>query len=211
MEKIIEISDLSKSYDKERVFEHFDMDIKEGEMVAIAGPSGSGKTTLLNLISGLDCVYDGNIFVDGSNIRKVKKRDCKKIGMIYQDYRLLEKRSVWDNVMLPLIFDDTVSQIEYMGKIRTALDKVGIEDKLKNKKVSKLSGGQKQRVAIARAIVSNPRMLLADEPTGALDKQSTMDIMDLLVSLNKEGTTILVVSHDEMCINKCKRVIWINS
>ena len=120
--------------------------------------------------------------------------------MIYQDYRLLEKRSVWDNVMLPLIFDDTVSQIEYMGKIRTALDKVGIEDKLRNKKVSKLSGGQKQRVAIARAIVSNPRMLLADEPTGALDKQSTMDIMDLLVSLNKEGTTILVVSHDEMCI-----------
>ena len=194
MEKIIEISDLSKSYDKERVFEHFDMDIKEGEMVAIAGPSGSGKTTLLNLISGLDCVYDGNIFVDGSNIRKVKKRDCKKIGMIYQDYRLLEKRSVWDNVMLPLIFDDTVSQIEYMGKIRTALDKVGIEDKLRNKKVSKLSGGQKQRVAIARAIVSNPRMLLADEPTGALDNQSTMDIMDLLVSLNKEGTTILVVS-----------------
>ena len=163
----------------------------------------------LNLISGLDCVYDGNIFVDGSNIRKVKKRDCKKIGMIYQDYRLLEKRSVWDNVMLPLIFDDTVSQIEYMGKIRTALDKVGIEDKLRNKKVSKLSGGQKQRVAIARAIVSNPRMLLADEPTGALDKQSSMDIMDLLVSLNKEGTTILVVSHDEMCINKCKRVIWI--
>ena len=198
MEKIIEISDLSKSYDKERVFEHFNMDIEEGEMVAIAGPSGSGKTTLLNLISGLDCVYDGNIFVDGSNIRKVKKRDCKKIGMIYQDYRLLEKRSVWDNVMLPLIFDDTVSQIEYMGKIRTALDKVGIEDKLRNKKVSKLSGGQKQRVAIARAIVSNPRMLLADEPTGALDKQSTMDIMDLLVSLNKEGTTILVVSHDEM-------------
>lgn len=194
MEKIIEISDLSKSYDKERVFEHFNMDIEEGEMVAIAGPSGSGKTTLLNLISGLDCVYDGNIFVDGSNIRKVKKRDCKKIGMIYQDYRLLEKRSVWDNVMLPLIFDDTVSQIEYMGKIRTALDKVGIEDKLRNKKVSKLSGGQKQRVAIARAIVSNPRMLLADEPTGALDKQSTMDIMDLLVSLNKEGTTILVVS-----------------
>ena len=194
MEKIIEISDLSKSYDKERVFEHFNMDIKEGEMVAIAGPSGSGKTTLLNLISGLDCVYDGNIFVDGSNIRKVKKSDCKKIGMIYQDYRLLEKRSVWDNVMLPLIFDDTVSQIEYMGKIRTALDKVGIEDKLRNKKVSKLSGGQKQRVAIARAIVSNPRMLLADEPTGALDKQSTMDIMDLLVSLNKEGTTILVVS-----------------
>ena len=194
MEKIIEISDLSKSYDKERVFEHFNMDIEEGEMVAIAGPSGSGKTTLLNLISGLDCVYDGNIFVDGSNIRKVKKRDCKKIGMIYQDYRLLEKRSVWDNVMLPLIFDDTVSQIEYMGKIRTALDKVGIEDKLRNKKVSKLSGGQKQRVAIARAIISNPRMLLADEPTGALDKQSTMDIMDLLVSLNKEGTTILVVS-----------------
>ena len=136
MEKIIEISDLSKSYDKERVFEHFNMDIEEGEMVAIAGPSGSGKTTLLNLISGLDCVYDGNIFVDGSNIRKVKKRDCKKIGMIYQDYRLLEKRSVWDNVMLPLIFDDTVSQIEYMGKIRTALDKVGIEDKLRNKKVS---------------------------------------------------------------------------
>ena len=194
MEKIIEISDLSKSYDKERVFEHFNMDIEEGEMVAIAGPSGSGKTTLLNLISGLDCVYDGNIFVDGSNIRKLKKHDCKKIGMIYQDYRLLEKRSVWDNVMLPLIFDDTVSQIEYMGKIRTALDKVGIEDKLRNKKVSKLSGGQKQRVAIARAIVSNPRMLLADEPTGALDKQSTMDIMHLLVSLNKEGTTILVVS-----------------
>ena len=103
MEKIIEISDLSKSYDKERVFEHFNMDIEEGEMVAIAGPSGSGKTTLLNLISGLDCVYDGNIFVDGSNIRKVKKSDCKKIGMIYQDYRLLEKRSVWDNVMLPLV------------------------------------------------------------------------------------------------------------
>lgn len=198
MEKVIEISNLCKAYDSEEVFEDFNIDIEIGEMIAIAGPSGSGKSTLLNIISGDDKKYKGKVLV---------KCEQNKIGRIYQDYRLLEKRSVWDNVLLPLVFDNNVLKMEYNSKIRKALDQVGIDDKLRCKKVCKLSGGQKQRVAIARAIVNKPQLLLADEPTDALDKSSTVETMDLLVHLNNLGTTVIVVTHDDTCINKCGRVV----
>ena len=198
MEKVIEISNLCKAYDSEEVFENFNIDIEIGEMIAIAGPSGSGKSTLLNIISGDDKKYKGKVLV---------KCEQNKIGRIYQDYRLLEKRSVWDNVLLPLVFDNNVLKMEYNSKIRKALDQVGIDDKLRCKKICKLSGGQKQRVAIARAIVNKPQLLLADEPTGALDKSSTVETMDLLVQLNNLRTTVIVVTHDDTCFNKCGRVV----
>lgn len=181
-------------------------DIPPGEFLALMGPSGSGKTTLLNLISGIDRPSSGDLSVAGENIAGLNEGQLAKwrsehIGLVFQFYNLLPVLTAFENVELPLMLTK-LSKAERRKHVETALSIVGLADRI-NHYPRQLSGGQEQRVAIARAIVSDPTLLLADEPTGDLDKQSAEDIMTLLSRLNKEfGKTIIMVTHDPRAAEK---------
>ncbi len=173
--------------------------VNEGEYVAIMGPSGSGKSTLMNVIGCLDKPTSGSYFFEDHDVLKLKDKKLSQlrlnsIGFVFQSFHLMNEETALENVALPLGYAGT-SLKERRKRAAEALTKVGLEERI-NFKPNQLSGGQKQRVAIARAIVNNPRVLLADEPTGALDSKSGAAIMDLFKQLNDEGTTIIMITHD---------------
>jgi len=209
-ETLVKIRDVSKSYYRDSqeipVLHSINFDIPQGEFLALMGPSGSGKTTLLNLISGIDRPSSGELTVAGENITQLSDGQLAKwrsehIGLVFQFYNLLPVLTAFENVELPLMLTK-LSKAERRKHVETALSIVGLSDRVKHYP-RQLSGGQEQRVAIARAIVSDPTLLLADEPTGDLDKQSAEDIMTLLSRLNKEfGKTIIVVTHDPRAADK---------
>ena len=209
-EALVKIRDVSKSYYRDSqeipVLCSINFDIAQGEFLALMGPSGSGKTTLLNLISGIDRPSSGELAVAGENIAQLTDGQLAKwrsehIGLVFQFYNLLPVLTAFENVELPLMLTK-LSKSERRKHVETALSIVGLADRIKHYP-RQLSGGQEQRVAIARAIVSDPTLLLADEPTGDLDKQSAEDIMTLLSRLNKEfGKTIIVVTHDPRAAEK---------
>jgi putative ABC transport system ATP-binding protein len=209
-EPLVKIRNVSKSYYRDSqeipVLRSLNFDIPQGEFLALMGPSGSGKTTLLNLISGIDRPSSGELAVAGENIAQLTDGQLAKwrsehIGLVFQFYNLLPVLTAFENVELPLMLT-RLSKAERRKHVETALSIVGLADRVKHYP-RQLSGGQEQRVAIARAIVSDPTLLLADEPTGDLDKQSAEDIMTLLSRLNKEfGKTIIVVTHDPRAANK---------
>lgn len=209
-ETLVKIRNVSKSYYRDSqeipVLRNINFDIPQGEFLALMGPSGSGKTTLLNLISGIDRPSSGDLAVAGENIAKLSDGQLAKwrsehIGLVFQFYNLLPVLTAFENVELPLMLTK-LSKAERRKHVETALSIVGLADRIKHYP-RQLSGGQEQRVAIARAIVSDPTLLLADEPTGDLDKQSAEDIMTLLLRLNKEfGKTIIVVTHDPRAAEK---------
>jgi len=209
-ETLVKIRDVSKSYYRDSqeipVLRSINFDIPQGEFLALMGPSGSGKTTLLNLISGIDRPSSGELVVAGENIAQLTDGQLAKwrsehIGLVFQFYNLLPVLTAFENVELPLMLTK-LSKAERRKHVETALSIVGLADRVKHYP-RQLSGGQEQRVAIARAIVSDPTLLLADEPTGDLDKQSAEDIMTLLSRLNKEfGKTIIVVTHDPRAAEK---------
>lgn len=189
------------------------LDINDGEMVAVMGVSGSGKSTLLNIIGCLDKASEGEYILDSKNISDYKTKELydlrnKKFGFILQDYGLVEDKSVLTNVMYPLAFSKDVSFFKMKRIAKEALKSVGIEA-LGSKKVSKLSGGQKQRAAIARAIVNSPKIILADEPTAALDHKTADEIMKLMTELNSKGATVIIVTHDKRIADMCKRTVFI--
>lgn len=184
--------------------------VNPGEFVAIVGPSGSGKSTLLHLLGLLDRQSSGEIFVDGVNTTKLKENQLakmrnQKIGFVFQQFNLLRRTSTEVNVELPLVYRG-MSASERRKKAMAILDKVGLSDRLNNIP-SQLSGGQQQRVAIARALVTEPSLLLADEPTGNLDSKSGEDIMKLFEALHAEGVTIVMVTHDNDLAKRAKRQI----
>ncbi|MCR4585882.1 MAG: ABC transporter ATP-binding protein [Lachnospiraceae bacterium] len=205
MDTIITVDKVYKSFGKGdlelKVLEGADMTVNKGEFVSLMGPSGSGKSTLLYLIGGLDRAYDGDIVVCGENIGKLKEKALsklrlEKIGFIFQFYNLVQNLSVEDNILLPIKvakrYDAAAAK-----RLDEILDITGIADKRKAMP-SKLSGGQQQRVAIARALMAEPEIILADEPTGNLDKASGENIMELFKKINREkGMTILQVTHSE--------------
>ncbi len=209
-EPLVKIRNVSKSYYRDSqeipVLRSLNFDIPQGEFLALMGPSGSGKTTLLNLISGIDRPSSGELAVAGENITQLSDGQLAKwrsehIGLVFQFYNLLPVLTAFENVELPLMLTK-LSRAERRKHVETALSIVGLADRVKHYP-RQLSGGQEQRVAIARAIVSDPTLLLADEPTGDLDKQSAEDIMTLLSRLNKEfGKTIIVVTHDPRAADK---------
>ena len=209
-EALVKIRNVSKSYYRDSqeipVLRSLNFDIPQGEFLALMGPSGSGKTTLLNLISGIDRPSSGELAVAGENITQLSDGQLAKwrsehIGLVFQFYNLLPVLTAFENVELPLMLTK-LSRAERRKHVETALSIVGLADRVKHYP-RQLSGGQEQRVAIARAIVSDPTLLLADEPTGDLDKQSAEDIMTLLSRLNKEfGKTIIVVTHDPRAADK---------
>ncbi len=192
----------------------YDIDLKvsKGEMLAIMGSSGSGKSTLMNIIGCLDRPSFGEYFLNNKNISEYSDNDLaevrnSQIGFVFQNFNLLPRYSAQKNVELPLLYSDTSAKNRESFAVE-ALTKVGLADKLKNRP-TELSGGQKQRVAIARAIVNAPSIVMADEPTGALDTKSSIDIMKIFQALNNDGITILIVTHEPDIANYCKRKIRI--
>jgi putative ABC transport system ATP-binding protein len=204
MGKLIEIRDLSKVYErgkqKVEVLHHIDLEVAEGDFVALMGPSGSGKTTLLNLIGGLDLPTGGSISVGGQRIDQLgagalAKWRAAKVGFVFQFYNLMPMLSAQRNVELPLLLTK-LSASDRKKRASIALELVGLADRAVHKP-TELSGGQQQRVSIARAIVSDPALLVCDEPTGDLDRQSAEDVLNLLRALNRDhGKTIVMVTHD---------------
>ena len=192
-----------------QILKNVDLQVEEGEYVAIMGPSGSGKSTLMNILGCLDTPTSGELFLDGVDVGKCTDDELSdlrlyKLGFVFQNYQLLARQTALENVELPLTYAK-VPRDERRERAYEALKKVGLEDRV-NHEPSRLSGGQKQRVAIARAIVNNPKLILADEPTGALDSTSGRQIMDLFHSLNEEGMSILMITHDIDIAAHAKRI-----
>lgn len=213
---IIKARELLKTYnvgdEKITVLKKVSLDIKHGEFVSIIGPSGSGKSTFMNIIGCLDLADEGDYILDGKSITSLREDELsavrnKTIGFIFQDFNLLSKLSALENVELPLIYQGKTKK-ERTDIALECLKKVGLQDKMKNRP-NQLSGGQQQRVAIARALATNPRIILADEPTGALDSKTSKEILEILEGLNKEGKTIVMITHDMDIARRAKRVIKI--
>lgn len=213
---MIKLQDIKKIYkmgDSEvRALNGVSLHIKQHEFVSIIGPSGSGKSTLMNMIGCLDVPTSGRFWIDGIEGSKMRDNDLadlrnKKIGFIFQQYNLLGKLSAIENVELPLIYKGiTAGKRRQMAE--EALSRVGLLDK-KNHKPSELSGGQQQRVSIARALAAKPALILADEPTGALDSKSGVEIMQMLHELHDEGNTIIIITHDLNIAKQAKRIVTI--
>ncbi len=213
-ENIIKVVGVKKSYYRDSleipVLQNISLEVPKGEFLALMGPSGSGKTTLLNLIAGLDKPDEGSITVADTEITKLSESELSKwrarhVGFIFQFYNLLPVLTAYENVELPLLLTN-LSKQERREHVEFALKLVGLEDRMHNKP-GQLSGGQEQRVAIARALVADPTVLVADEPTGDLDKRSATEIMELLDRLNKEyGKTIVMVTHDPRAAEKAHTV-----
>lgn len=187
-------------------------DIEEGGCVSIVGPSGSGKTTCMNMIGCLDRPTFGDVFIDGKNTATMRDKELahlrnKTIGFVFQQYFLLPSFTVLENVMLPLRYQG-LSVSERKQIAMEELEKVGLSHRLKHKP-NELSGGQKQRVAIARALVTRPKVILADEPTGALDSETGLSVLDLFLNINKTGTALVIVTHNMEIANMTKRLIHI--
>ena len=215
---MIDIKELTKTYNYKKsnaftALRDVSLHIEDGELVAIIGKSGAGKSTLLHIIGCIDTFEKGEYTIDETDVHRLSdKRLAKirneKVGIVMQDFALVEEYTVLENVKIPLYFAK-----KRKGRANAlaleALRRVGIEE-LSKKPVNKLSGGQKQRVAIARAIVNDPSFILADEPTGALDTKTSGEIMELFRSLNDEGKTIIIITHDPTVADQCKRKIEIS-
>ena len=215
---MIEIQNISKIYKTQSGdfygLKNISININDGEMVAICGTSGAGKTTLLNILGLVDRFDSGIYLLDGVSVGELKDKKMseyrnKKIGFVFQDFALLNDQKVLYNVLLPLLYNKKYSYRQAIQKAENVLTIMGI-DSQKNKLVNQLSGGQKQRVAIARAIVNDPAVILADEPTGALDNTTTQQVLECLTNINKIGTTVIVVTHDKEVASFCSRTITID-
>lgn len=209
---MIELSNIRKSYflagKEEPVLKGLDLKISDGEMVALMGPSGSGKSTLMNIIGLLDHPTEGQYFLNQKEIATMDSDERAElrnryIGFVFQQFFLLPRQSALQNVGLPLIYRNVPPE-EIKEKALAKLNRVGMAA-LSHHRPSELSGGQQQRVAIARALVGDPKVILADEPTGALDSSTGQEVMNLLKELNREGTTIIIITHDQEVADQCSR------
>lgn len=213
---VIELADVSKIYSLPSgdvvALDHLSIRIDRGEFVAIMGPSGSGKSTLLNQIGGLDVPTSGTLKITGKNIRKMSDTELtdlrlNAIGYIFQKFNLIPLLSAYENVEYPYILKHRCN--DTTGRVSRLLEDVGIDRKLAAHKPAELSGGQQQRVAVARALVNDPDILLCDEPTGNLDTKTGAQIMEMLAGLNRQGRTIIMVTHDPLIGDQAQRIIRI--
>lgn len=213
---MIDIKDLSKVYlvgdERVRALDHATLHIYPQEFVSIIGPSGSGKSTLMNIIGCLDIADAGSYYLDGLPIESYTENELakirnQKIGFVFQNFNLIPKLTAEENVELPLIYQN-VKRAERVERVQKALERVGLSKRAKHLP-TELSGGQQQRVAIARAIVTNPKLILADEPTGALDSKTSQEIMDIFHELHEQGNTIVLITHDNDVAKQASRSIHI--
>lgn len=191
--------------------ENVNLTIEEGEYCAIMGPSGSGKSTAMNIIGCLDRPTSGHYYLDKMDVAtlpddQLAQMRNRKLGFVFQQFHLLPQSTAMENVMLPLVYAGVPSQ-ERQDRAAAALEKVGLTNR-RNNRPNQLSGGQQQRVAIARAIVGEPVLLLADEPTGALDSRTTQEVMDIFTGLNESGITIVMVTHEPEVARQTRRIVW---
>jgi putative ABC transport system ATP-binding protein len=214
MTALIQIRNLVREYtiggQTIRALNGVDLTIDKGEFVAIMGPSGSGKSTAMNMIGCLDTPTSGEYVIDGSSISSLSEDQlaalrCHKIGFVFQSFNLLSKTTALENVELPMLYAGVPGKIRRKRALE-ALDRVGLASRVHNRP-NELSGGQQQRVSIARALVNNPVLLLADEPTGALDSKSTEDILALFEELHAQGNTIVIVTHEAEVGQRAKRIV----
>lgn len=211
---MIKVSDIVKIYKNGnielKVLKGLNLGVKEGEYVAFMGPSGSGKSTLMNILGCLDSLTSGTYILDGQDVSTIKGDALaevrnKKIGFVFQTFNLLPKMTAVENVALPALYAG-VKKAERIKRATEALESVGLGERIHHKP-NEMSGGQRQRVAIARAIINNPKILLADEPTGNLDSKSGEEVLEIFKKLNDSGTTIVMVTHEEDVAEHCKRII----
>ncbi|NES18417.1 MAG: ABC transporter ATP-binding protein [Symploca sp. SIO3E6] len=212
---IIRLEAISKVYGSDntevKALDNVNLTVEQGEYCSIMGPSGSGKSTAMNVIGCLDRPTSGCYYLDGLDVANLEDADLAgirnlKIGFIFQQFHLLPQLTALENVMLPMIYAGIANRIR--RELATeALHRVGLANRMKNKP-NQLSGGQQQRVAIARAIVNKPVLLLADEPTGALDSQTTAEVMDIFTELNSTGITVVMVTHEPEVARLTKRIVW---
>lgn len=214
---MIDLKDIYKIYsdgDSEiRALDGVSFHVSRGEFVCIVGSSGSGKSTCMNIIGCLDIPTTGEYHLNGTDVSTMSEKELahvrnRELGFIFQQYNLIPKLTVLENVELPLLYKG-LKQSERIEMAKKALDRVGLLDRAK-KYPSQLSGGQQQRVSIARALAGNPPVILADEPTGALDSKTGAEVLDFLKELNKEGTTIVLITHDNSIADQIKRVVRIH-
>ena len=213
---MIDIKDLCKVYlvgdERVRALDHATLHIYPKEFVSIIGPSGSGKSTLMNIIGCLDIADAGSYKLDNLPIEAYTENELakirnQKIGFVFQQFNLIPKLTAWENVELPLIYQK-VPRAERQTRVKAALERVGLGNRAKHLP-TELSGGQQQRVAIARAIVTNPKLILADEPTGALDSKTSQEIIDIFHELHAQGNTIVLITHDRDIARQAERSIHI--
>lgn len=208
---MIELKNISKQYREETtILKGVDLCIEDGDYIALMGPSGAGKTTLMNIMGCLDRATQGEYFLDGNEISDYPEKEKarlrnEKFGFVVQDFALINEMTVYENVRLPLRYRKKRLK-KGREHIESILKSLEIEDK-KEIRVCDLSGGQQQRVAIARAIVNSPEIILADEPTGALDQETGREVMEIFSKLNQQGKTIIIVTHDPNIAAKCNRII----
>lgn len=211
---MIKVNDIVKIYKNGnmelKVLKGLNLEVKEGEYVAFMGPSGSGKSTLMNILGCLDSLTSGTYILDNQNVSTIKGDALadvrnKKIGFVFQTFNLLPKMTAVENVALPALYAG-LKKAERIKKATEALESVGLGERIHHKP-NEMSGGQRQRVAIARAIINNPKILLADEPTGNLDSKSGEEVLEIFKKLNDNGTTIVMVTHEEDVAEHCKRII----
>lgn len=219
MSKLIDLKDINKYYklkeEKLHVLNDINLTIEQGDFLMIMGKSGSGKTTLLNLLGLLDHFDNGNYAFNGNDVTNLDENQRSKLrnsymGFIFQQFHLIDSLSISQNVELPLLYRESndMSKKEKVHRVEKYLDTVGLLNK-KRQSPSELSGGQQQRIAIARALINNPYVILADEPTGALDSETGQDIMNILKTLNEENKTIIMVTHDSDLTKYASKVIYL--
>lgn len=215
---ILEVNNLKKVYttrfvgNQVQALSNLSFSVEDGEYVAIMGESGSGKTTLLNILASLDKPTSGEVLLNGKNIVEIKEKEIsafrrENLGFVFQDFNLLDNFSLKDNILLPLVLSG-VSYSEMERRIQPIAGKLGISEILE-KYPYEVSGGQKQRTAVARALINNPQLILADEPTGALDSRAADSLLDLFNAINDDGQTILMVTHSTRAASRAKRVLFI--
>ena len=216
---ILEVKDLCKTYivnkRQNNVLKNVNFNISEGEMVAVMGPSGSGKSTLLYTVSGMDSITAGEVLFCGNNIAKMAEKELAdlrldEMGFIFQQMYMLKNLTVLDNIILPAVQSkkNNESRRQTVQRGQELMRKLGIID-IADNDINEVSGGQLQRACICRSMINNPKMIFADEPTGALNRTSSDEVMDELAKLNKDGTTVMLVTHDVKVAAKCTRVMYI--